>query len=146
MKSTFVLMMLATLLFSTGSQVFAQKSQGDSTVTKTPVHIIREGAENPFKEVAKSTMAGFGAGMVLAIAISLVADDTEDISKWLIFGGTFAGLAAGIHHVSKRPKTTAALLQFDANGLAKITLPPPQIRLDDRQISAINVNLASIAF
>lgn len=145
MKSIFISFMLVMVLISTNSQIFAQR-QSDSTASRTPVHIIREGAENPFKEVAKSTMAGFSAGAVLAIAISLVADNTEDLSKWLIFGGTVAGLAAGIHHVAKRPKTTAALLQFDPNGLAKITVPLPNVQLEDNRIAAFKIDLVSASF
>lgn len=145
MKSAIVFVVFAVFSLDAGSQVFAQ-SKSDSTAKPTPIHIVREGAENPFKEVAKSTTAGFGAGLALAIAASLVADNTEDIGKGLIVGGTVVGLIAGIHHVAKRPKTTAALPPGDASALVKVSVPQTHAHCDDGCSEAKSASSISVAF
>ena len=147
MKALFLTTVFAVLLSSINADLFAQ-SKSDSTEATLPgeIKIVREGYENPFKEVAKSTTAGFGAGLVLAMAINLVFDDTEEVGKWLVFGGTVAGLASGIYHVSKRPQPRTALMQFEPKGEAKLAMPQPQLYFENGKISGVGVPLFSASF
>ncbi len=82
------------------------------------VTVERHGQENPVAEIAKATLWGGAAGLVLGLAVALVADkNEEDIVKWFFVGGVFGGFGYGIYHVATRPKPSSALLEFDENGV-----------------------------
>ena len=74
-----------------------------------------------------STIYGLLAGAALGGAIALVdnGDNSEEIMRWSIAGGTFIGFGYGIYHVSTRPKSTA-LLEIK-NGIPSVhaVLPRP---------------------
>ncbi|MBI5709134.1 MAG: hypothetical protein HZC42_02365 [Candidatus Eisenbacteria bacterium] len=83
-----------------------------SPAARAAVNVERQGAENPVQEVAKSTVYGGLAGLVLGSALALATDSNDgSIIKWSFVGGTFLGFGYGIYHVSTRPKPTA-LLEF----------------------------------
>ncbi|OGF18196.1 MAG: hypothetical protein A2W00_10000 [Candidatus Eisenbacteria bacterium RBG_16_71_46] len=92
------------------------------------VNVERQGAENPVIEIAKSTVYGGLAGLVVGGAIALASDSNDndgDIVRWSFIGGTFVGLGYGIYQVSNRPQPTA-LLEF-RGGAASLhaALPAP---------------------
>lgn len=147
MKSRFAVIAICCLAASAHFEAFAQSKQ-DSSTTRLPgsIQIVREGDENPMLTIGKSTGYGFLTGALLSGAISLVADDTEELSKWLIAGGTFVGFGAGVYHVATRPKPYAsALLQFNGNGLAKLSLPPPELQWQRGQVTGFKVSVASLS-
>lgn len=83
-----------------------------SPAARAAVNVERQGSENPVLEVAKSTVYGGLAGLLLGSAIALATDSNDgDIIKWSFVGGTFLGCGFGIYHVATRPKATA-LLEF----------------------------------
>ena len=119
---TFLVIMFTFLTFS---------SSAEAQVT-----IIRGSHENPVISIAKSTLYGGATGVILGLALTLVVDEpTEDILKWSFVGGTFGGFLYGIYHVSTRPQPTAALLQFDTKGLAKVAVPEPQVQFNRERFS-----------
>ncbi len=119
---TFLVIMFTFLAFN---------SSAEAQVT-----IIRGSHENPVISVAKSTLYGGATGVLLGLALTLVVDEpTEDILKWSFVGGTFGGFFYGIYHVSTRPQPTAALLQFDTKGLAKVAVPKPQVQFNRERFS-----------
>jgi len=75
------------------------------------VNVERSSSENPMLEVAKSTVYGGLAGLVLGSAIALVnnGNNDGDIIKWGFVGGTFLGFGYGLYYVSSRPKPSALL-------------------------------------
>jgi hypothetical protein len=90
-----------------------------ATAARADVEVRRYGAENPMVTIAKSTMWGGLAGLILGGATALVAGENEDdIIKWFFVGGVFVGCGVGIYHVATRPEPTASLLQIDGDGLA----------------------------
>ncbi len=115
------------------------------------VAIVRGAHENPVVSIAKSTLYGGATGVLLGLALTLVVDeDKGDILKWSFVGGTFGGFLYGIYHVSTRPQPTAAILQFDTSGLAKIAVPQPQIQFNRERFSRqkflnLRVNLVSLS-
>ncbi len=134
---TLLLIMFAFLVFS---------SSAEAQVT-----IIRGAHENPVVSIAKSTLYGSATGVLLGLALTLVVDEpTEDILKWSFVGGTFGGFLYGTYHVSTRPQPTAALLQFDSKGLAKVAFPQPQVQFNRERFSRdksldFKVNLMSLS-
>ncbi len=146
MKTRLVVIVVALVALCSSFTAHAQ-SKKDSSATRLPGsnQIVREGDENPMLTIGKSTGYGFMTGALLAGAISLVADDTEELSKWLIVGGTFVGFGAGIHHVATRPKPHAALLQFNAGGLAKVSFPPAQLQWQNGQVTGFKVSVATLS-
>jgi hypothetical protein len=82
------------------------------------VTVERHGQENPVVEIAKATFWGGAAGLVLGLAVALVAEENEEnIVKWFFVGGVFGGFAYGIYHVATRPEPSSALLEFDEDGV-----------------------------
>ena len=134
---TLLLMMFTLLAFT---------SSAEAQVT-----VIRGSHENPVVSIAKSTLYGGATGVLLGLALTLVVDEpSEDILKWSFVGGTFGGFIYGIYHVSTRPQPTAALLQFDTNGLAKLAVPQPQVQFTRERFSRerfldLKVNLVSFS-
>ena len=119
---TFLVIMFTFLAFS---------SSAEAQVT-----FIRGSHENPVISIAKSTLYGGATGILLGLALTLVVDEsTGDILKWSFVGGTFGGFLYGIYHVSTRPQPTAALLQFDTKGLAKVAVPKPQVQFNRERFS-----------
>ena len=134
---TFLVIMFTFLAFS---------SSAEAQVT-----IIRGSHENPVISIAKSTLYGGATGILLGLALTLVVDEsTGDILKWSFVGGTFGGFLYGIYHVSTRPQPTAALLQFDTKGLAKVAVPKPQVHFNRERFSRdrsldFKINLMSLS-
>jgi len=80
---------------------------------------VRVGEENPVATIAKATLWGGLAGLVLGGATALVVDDNEEeIVKWFFVGGTFFGFGYGLYHVSTRKSADTGLLDIDSGGLA----------------------------
>ena len=134
---TFLLIMFAFLAFSSSAEA--------------QVAIVRGAHENPVISIAKSTLYGGATGVILGLALTLVIDEpTGDILKWSFVGGTFGGFLYGIYHVSTRPQPTAALLQFDTKGLAKVAVPQPQVQFNRERFSRdksldFKINLMSLS-
>ena len=84
---------------------------GLAPIAGAAVNVERTGSENPMQEVAKSTVWGGIAGLVLGSAIALAnnGDNGGDIIKWSFVGGTFLGFGYGLYHVSSRPRPSALL-------------------------------------
>ncbi len=133
-KSISAIIMALVIALSLNSTVQAQ------------VQVVRGGEENPMVTIGRSTMYGAGTGLLIGLALSLVVDeDTDDIMKWSFVGGTFGGLAIGFYHVANRPQPAAALLQFDAGGLARIRIPEPQVRFNRKRSLDFKVPLVSMS-
>ena len=117
--------------------------QSFAPAANAAVNVNREGDENPMKEVAKSTIYGGLAGLVLGSAIALATEgDSNDgnIVRWSFVAGTFTGLGMGIWWVSKRPQPSAALELRD--GSLHAQLPTPALGADGRT----RVALARVRF
>lgn len=65
-------------------------------------------ADNQFNEVAKTTVLGAAAGLVVGSAIAWLADDGEPV-KWGFVIGTFGGLAYGVSHANR---SSASLIEL----------------------------------
>ena len=116
-----------------------------NSAAKAQVQVIRGGEENPVVTIGRSTLYGAGTGLLLGLALSLVVDeDTGDIMKWSFVGGTFGGFAIGLVHVANRPQPTAALLQFNSRGLARIRIPEPQVSFNSARTLDFKVPLISM--
>ena len=86
---------------------------------RADVEVRRYGEENPMLTIAKSTVWGGLAGLILGAAVALVAEDNEDdIIKWFFVGGVFVGFGVGVYHVATRPKPTSSFLEIEDGGLA----------------------------
>jgi hypothetical protein len=121
---------------------------GDATAQ---VEVHRRGEENPMVTIAKATMWGGVAGLILGGAVALVADDNQgDIIKWSLVGGVFFGFGFGVYHVLTRPEPTGALLEFDRGGFA-LAMPTVNVGveripgLDDAKLRG-RVSLVSYNF
>jgi hypothetical protein len=118
MKKPLSILLCVTLALT----VLAPAARGD-------VDVEREGSENPVLEVAKSTLWGALAGLVVGGAIALIDSDNDhngDIVRWGFVGGTFLGMGYGIYHVSTRPEPTA-MLQLQGGDLRlNAVLPAPE--------------------
>ncbi|RPJ45258.1 MAG: hypothetical protein EHM19_05590 [Candidatus Latescibacterota bacterium] len=94
------------------------------------VVVSRQGDENPAISITKSIFWGGLGGLILGSAIALVAEEDEgEIIKWSFVGGTFAGLAVGIWHVTNRPEPRGALLEWAPDGLR---VAAPAVRFEAR--------------
>ncbi len=88
------------------------------SVTCAQVSVERHGEENPVITIAKATFWGGVTGVVLGLAVALVAQENEEnIVRWFFVGGVFGGFGYGIYHVATREKPSTALLQLDGEGL-----------------------------
>lgn len=111
------------------------------TLSRAAVDVERHGEENPVQEVAKSTLWGALAGLVVGGAIELAASDgSGEPIRWGIVAGTAVGLVAGIYFVSTRPSATA-LLELDQGHLG---LAPPTV--EPSALGGTNVRLFSVRF
>jgi len=82
------------------------------------VTVVRQGEENAFITIAKSTAWGGLGGLVLGGAVALIADENQDdILKWFFVGGVCGGLGYGIYHVATRDHPSSALLRIDQDGV-----------------------------
>lgn len=97
---------------------------------RAAINVERQGSENPVLEVAKSTLYGGLAGIVLGGALALVVDEDSrgDVFKWCFVGGTLVGTAAGIYFVATRP-APKAMLEFE-DGKAHLAAVPPTLAAD----------------
>lgn len=94
-------------------------------------------ADNTFNEVAKTTVLGAAAGLVVGSAIAWLAEDGEPV-KWGFVIGTFGGLAYGVAHANK---STASLIELrdghlGSGGLASV----------DRRNGALQVHAIGVRF
>ena len=101
----------------------ASAPPGPSRLPAT-MQIERQGNENPFIEVSKTTMWGALAGTVIGGAISLANNgkDNGEATRWSIVIGTFAGLGFGIAHVTRRPQPRALIEWYDGRAQANVAL------------------------
>lgn len=86
--------------------------------------------DNSFNEVAKTTVLGSAAGLVVGCAVAWLADDAEPI-KWGFIGGTFAGLIYGVSHANP---SSASLMELRnghlaTGGLAALDAAPGAVRV-----------------
>jgi len=85
--------------------------------TDAQVVVSRQGDENPAISVTKSIFWGGLGGLLLGGAVALATDEDDgEILKWSFVGGTFAGLALGLWHVTHRPEPRGALLRIEPGG------------------------------
>ena len=93
---------------------------------RAAVDVTRSGAENPMVEVARSTLYGGLAGLMLGGALALVTDgDDSEKVKWGFAGGTFFGFGFGLWHVTRRPQPTGLLHVEDGAARFALTAPRP---------------------
>jgi|KBSMisStaDraftv2_1062788.scaffolds.fasta_scaffold804710_2 hypothetical protein len=99
---------------------------GVARPARAGVNVERTGAENPMVEVARSTMYGGIAGLMIGGAIALIDDSHSDASmlKWGFAGGTFLGFGVGLVSVLTRPEPTG-MIQLE-NGRAHLAFAPPR--------------------
>jgi hypothetical protein len=92
------------------------------------VNVERHGSENPMQEIAKSTIFGGLAGLLLGGAYALADDsgDDSDALKWGVVAGTFFGFAYGFYHVQTRPR---AMLEIE-DGEPRLGAVAPTIAPD----------------
>lgn len=109
---------------------------------RADVEVRRYGEENPMLTIAKSTVWGGLAGLILGAAVALVAEDNEDdIIKWFFVGGVFVGFGVGVYHVATRPKPTSSLLEIEDGGLA---LRMPTVHFTPESSAGTNAWRASV--
>ena len=81
---------------------------------------------NPFAEVVKDMAWGALGGLILGGAIALVNNDSnssDEILRWSVAGGTFAGLGYGLYRLSKAPPPSS-MLEWRGGSLA---MNPPAL-------------------
>ena len=106
------MVLLASLLMVTAAPLHAA------------VHVTRSGSENPMQEIAKSTIYGGAAGLILGAAVAIVDDGSNsDKLKWGFAGGTFFGFGLGFYHVLSRP-SGAAMIEV-RGGNVRLALATP---------------------
>ncbi len=111
MKSALMILLAACLT----SSVFAPAAHAR-------VNVERTGSENPVVEVARSTIYGGLAGLVVGSALALASSSSDgQVIRWCFVGGTMVGLLAGTYYVAHRPSADA-VLQLDGGTLQ---LHPP---------------------
>jgi hypothetical protein len=96
--------------------------------TRADVNVNRSGSENPMVEVAKSTVWGGLAGLMLGAAVALATEGTDsdgNIIRWSFVGGTFLGFGVGAYHVMSRPSPTALLELENGAGRLHAVAPVP---------------------
>ncbi len=98
---------------------------GAAAPARAAVNVTRSGSENPMQEIAKSTIYGGAAGLILGAAVALVDDGGNDADqiKWGFAGGTFFGFGFGLYHVLSRP-SAAAMIEIQ-DGKARLALAAP---------------------
>jgi O-antigen/teichoic acid export membrane protein len=108
--------------------------------TQAGVNVERSSSENPMLEVAKSTVYGGLAGLVLGSAVALVnnGNNDGDIIKWGFVGGTFLGFGYGLYYVSSRPKPSA-LLELE-NGKLHPGVLAPAVRGNEVLVPVVSVS------
>ncbi len=94
-------------------------------------------ADNSFNEIAKTTVLGAAAGLVVGSAIALLADDGEPV-KWGFVIGTFGGLAYG---VANQNRSSASLIELrhgtiGTGGMASL----------DRRNGSVQVHAVGVRF
>lgn len=92
-------------------------------------------AENQFNEVAKTTVLGAAAGLVVGGAIAWLADDSEPV-KWGFVIGTFGGLAYGVAHANQ---SSASLIELRHGTIGTGGLASLDRRNGSVQVRAIGV-------
>lgn len=114
---------------------------GADREARADVDVERVGHENPVMEVAKSTIYGGLAGLVVGGAITwAVEENDDDIIRYSFVAGVLVGLGAGIYFVAHRPPPTA-MLDFQEDGVA-LHPPIPELRPD----GGFQVRVASVSF
>lgn len=102
-------------------------------VTATSARPAR--ADNTFNEVAKTTVLGAAAGLVVGGAVAWLAEDGEPF-KWGFVIGTFGGLAYGLAHANR---SAASLIELREGGLGSGGLASIDRRNGALQVRAIGV-------
>ena len=92
-------------------------------------------AENSFNEVAKTTVLGAAAGLVVGGAIAWLAEDGEPFKLGFVIG-TFAGLGYGLYNVNK---PTASLIELREGRLGTGGMASLDRRNGSLQVRAIGV-------
>jgi hypothetical protein len=117
-----------------------------SVVRSAPAHaavnVERSGAENPMVEVARSTLYGGLAGLMIGGAIALVDGSHDDgsVIKWGFAGGTFLGFGVGLVSVLTRPEPTG-FIELE-HGRAHLAFAPPR----PTRSGALALDVVSIRF
>ncbi|MBI5170348.1 MAG: hypothetical protein HZA61_12740 [Candidatus Eisenbacteria bacterium] len=94
-------------------------------------------AENSFNEVAKTTVLGAAAGLVVGGAIAWLAEDGEPV-KWGFVVGTFGGLAYGLAHQNS---SSASLIE-----LRRGTIGTGGLASVDRRNGSVQVRAIGLRF
>ncbi len=92
-------------------------------------------ADNTFNEVAKTTVLGAAAGLVVGSAVAWLAEDGEPV-KWGFVIGTFGGLAYGVAHANS---SRASLIELRRGGLGSGGLASLDRRDGSLQVRAIGL-------
>jgi hypothetical protein len=97
-------------------------------------------------EVARSTLYGGLAGLMVGGAIALVDDgaDGGEFVKWGFVTGTFVGLGMGLWWTTQRP--TGAFLEIDEGTLRAHAVPPVEVGLTRDGMPQARVRLVSARF
>ena len=114
---------------------------------RAAVNVERTGAENPVQEIAKSTLWGGVAGLMLGLAIAVATrsnDSDGDVIRWSFAGGTFFGFGFGVYHVMSRPSPTAMLeleLPGPHAGQPTLHVPAPSSSAHGVELRLVGVRL-----
>lgn len=92
-------------------------------------------AENAFNEVAKTTVLGAAAGLVVGGAIAWLAEDGEPV-KWGFVIGTFGGLAYGVAHQNS---SSASLIELRHGAIGTGGMASLDRRNGSVQVHAVGV-------
>ena len=109
------------------------------------VNVERHSSENPMVEVARSTMYGALAGLIVGGAIELAAkDDSGEPLRWGIVGGTMVGLGYGLWWTSHRP--SGAMLEYEDGTLRAHAMPTIQGVVTPDGMREAQIRLVAIRF
>lgn len=94
------------------------------------IHVERRSDENPAVEIARSTIYGGLAGLMVGLAFAAIDDDSPhpDLVQNSFAIGTFAGLGIGVYWAFSRPQPRG-MIQVDEDG-AHLGLVPSEIGPD----------------
>lgn len=93
------------------------------------IHVERRSDENPAVEIARSTIYGGLAGLMVGLAFAAIDDGAHpDLVQNSFAIGTFAGLGIGVYWAFSRPQPRG-MIQVDEDG-AHLGLVPPEIGPD----------------
>jgi hypothetical protein len=101
-----------------------------TNVALADVQVQRRSDENPAVEIARSTIYGGLAGLMVGLAFAALDDDSShpDLIQNSFAIGTFAGLGIGVYWAFSRPQPSG-MIQIDDEG-THLALVPPEIGPD----------------